>query len=308
MAYRSRSGFTLVELLVVIAIIGVLVALLLPAVQAAREAARRASCVNNLKQLGLTIHNFHDTNSRMPYNGDPVSNAGCCSAASRAEWSWIARSLPFLEQANLHSQLRVSQGGFPADSISAPLLRNMPPGLRCPSDPSDETFTNRAQHSGIAVAGASYAGVSGSNWAWGDYTYTPPGESNNGLDDGNGLFFRSDVKKRITFAKITDGLSNTFMVGEDVPMFNVHSGWSYANHANGTCAIPPNVGVPIGTPAGINSTAGNWPNVYSFRSMHPGGLQFCKADGSVTFVPETIDLNTYRLLASIRDGQVANLP
>ncbi len=308
MSDRNRTGFTLVELLVVIAIIGVLVALLLPAVQAAREAARRSSCVNNLKQLGLAAHNFHDTFNRIPYNGDPVSNAGCCSPASRAEWSWIARCLPFMEQENLYDQLRVDQGGFPADSINQPLLRNKVPSMRCPSDPSPETFTNRSQHSGIEVSAGSYAGVTGSNWAWGDYTHQPPGDSNNGLDDGNGMLYRRDVMRIRSFAIVTDGLSNTFMVGEDVPLYNVHAGWSYANHAIGTCAIPPNVGIPVGSPAGINSSAGNWPNVYSFRSQHPGGLQFCRGDGSVSFVPETIDLAVYRLLASVNDGQVVDTP
>ena len=123
------------------------------------------------------------------------------------------------------------------------------------------------------------------------------------------MFYRSDVREgKRPLAIITDGTSNTLMIGEDIAYLNVHSGWAYSNHATGTCAIPLNVGVPIGNPAGIDSTPANWPNVYSFRSRHPGGAQFALADGSVRFIPETIELQVYRDAASVNGGEAIVLP
>lgn len=305
---HRRPAFTLVELLVVIAIIGVLVALLLPAVQAAREAARRSSCQNNLKQLAIAVHNFHDTQNRLPYNGDPNTLSGCCYDANARQWSWIARSLPYMEQNNLYDQARIGENELMANRLD--YIKVTVKLFLCPSDPdSRDPRTDCANFpGGTPVGQTNYKGVAGANWAWGNWTNTGPSGDNNGLDNGDGMFFRSDVKKTRTLASIKDGTSNTLMIGEDIPAMNIHCAWPYSNTATGTCSIPPNTGVPKGTPPGIDTTPGNWPNVYSFRSHHPAGLQFALADGSVTFIPKSIDLTVYRNAATRNGGESTSLP
>src|SRR5262245_41944510 len=104
---RTRSGFTLIELLVVIAIIAILIGLLLPAVQKVREAAARMSCSNNLKQLALGVHNYQDSQGRIPYNGDDIRRSGCCYTVGYTQWSWLARMLPYIEQDNRYKQLGI---------------------------------------------------------------------------------------------------------------------------------------------------------------------------------------------------------
>jgi prepilin-type N-terminal cleavage/methylation domain-containing protein/prepilin-type processing-associated H-X9-DG protein len=319
---HSHRGFTLVELLVVIAIIGTLVSLLLPAVQAAREAARRSSCQNNLKQLAIAVQNCADATRRFPYNGDIGTKSGCCAAANTAPayWSWIARSLPYIEQQSLYHLAKISEN-MPlhtdpaADPVNGPGIRQAIgmdlKTVLCPSDGRSTSgpLTDRPQFTGIGLGQTNYKGVAGSNWAWGNWTFDAGGNyGTNGLDTGNGIFYRSDVRARTTFAFVTDGTSNTFMIGEDLPSSNVHCAWPYSNTATGTCAIPLNTGLPKPTTSPVDTSPANWPNVYSFRSRHPGGGQFAMVDGSVHFVSQTIDLNIYRALATIDGGEVAPLP
>nr|WP_160163450.1 DUF1559 domain-containing protein [Pirellula staleyi] len=316
--HRKRPGFTLVELLVVIAIIGVLVALLLPAVQAAREAARRTDCNNKLKQLAIAIHNHHDTTNSMPRSISP--NTFGYDAAGRS-WSWIAKVLPFMEQTALYDATTAGAStvyAFNAVESRIPGTTNQSCGevikaLQCPSDNTwgQGWNTTRANHGGTRMGLTCYKGVCGSNWAWGSFTNTGPTGNNNGLDAGNGMFFRSDGGTTIptspeTFAATTDGLSNTFMIGEDLPGLNQHCGWAAANYSTGTCSIPLNNGLVTGQP-GFNSP-GDWPNLYSFRSRHPNGAQFAKGDGSVSFISQTIDLTLYRALASKSGAEAVSAP
>src|SRR5262245_42930091 len=157
----ARGGFTLVELLVVIAIIGVLVALLLPAVQAAREAARRMKCTNNLRQLALACHNHHDVTGTLPRDGNPnpggldnshgTNGTGCCGAAA-PHWSWIARSLPYFEQKNLFEQANIPLNNLNQNQQTLTVISTVLPMLTCASDQTlPRTRTNSADLAGALV-------------------------------------------------------------------------------------------------------------------------------------------------------------
>jgi prepilin-type N-terminal cleavage/methylation domain-containing protein len=324
MSGRQRCrGFTLIELLVVIAIIAILIALLLPAVQQAREAARRTECKNKLKQLVLAAHNFHDVNKKFPftyYDGDFSGN-------SRG-WSWIANMLPYIEQQALYDQI-----GLGGSSTGAPLQMNATPtggtqlqqvvltAVRCPSDVAPEIATGVANISGN-VAVTSYKGVTGSNWAWGGLNISNPGGQNHGLDRGNGIFdrfmdqrnnnntfFTTDptaAQENFTAIKdVTDGTSNTLMIGESSNAWATHTGfWGFFNHSVSTCAHPPNFKQANGTMWG----RGDWGNNYTFHSYHPGGVQFALGDGAVVFVNDNITIAIYRGLATKQGSEVVSLP
>lgn len=321
----ARSAFTLVELLVVIAIIGVLVALLLPAVQAAREASRRTKCTNSLRQLAIACHNHHDVMGTLPRNGNAngltqshtAQGTGCCGAAG-PRWSWIARALPFFEQKNMYDSANVPINNLNQNAQTLAMISTVLPILTCASDNTlPRTRTNSADLGGVNVAVTSYKGVSGANWGADFFPtessfstpYSNPGVdgSRNGLENGDGIFWRADIRKgTMRLSEISDGTSNTFMIGEDVPMLIQWNAWAYPNGANGTCAIPPNVGVTLGDPDLGLPGFGRWPTRYSFRSRHPSGLNFALADGSVRFVSNNIALLTYRALATRAGGETAS--
>jgi prepilin-type N-terminal cleavage/methylation domain-containing protein/prepilin-type processing-associated H-X9-DG protein len=299
-----RSAFTLIELLVVIAIIAILIGLLLPAVQKVREAAARMSCQNNIKQLAIAIHSYHDANGQFPTSGAPgyVDN----NSVNTQNWSWLVKILPYIEQDNLYRAT-----GAPTATVNAnpTAVQTTVKTFLCPSDTNNTTArtdTNIAYNTTFAVGMTNYKGVSGSAWMWGSYATGPSGVTgtNPGLDSGNGWIYRSNGGQNYpgprTMASIIDGTSNTFFVGEDIADFNQHLSWPHFNGCTGTTAIPPN---------NLNTIAsrGDWPNVYSFRSRHTGGLNFALGDGSVRFVTNSVPLSIYRAFGTMNGGEVVTL-
>jgi prepilin-type N-terminal cleavage/methylation domain-containing protein/prepilin-type processing-associated H-X9-DG protein len=309
-----RLAFTLIELLVVIAIIGILISLLLPAVQKVREASNRTKCANNMKQLALAALSYHDAAGRFPVNSGTSLNL------NNTNWSWLSRILPYLEQDNLYRQ-----GGIPIATLAScpTVIEVQIKTFLCPSDPRSNNGprTDEFNIGPTPVGQTNYKGVSGANWgndagigntgrAGSPFTCDPrwrnasASGSFNGLDDGDGIFFRDDFRRPRKLADVVDGTSNTFMIGEDVPAKNEHCDWPFANHATGTCGIAPNAK----NISGQEFSPHDWPNVYSFHSLHPGGLQFAYADGSVHFISDSIPPTVYRALATMNGGEVVTWP
>ncbi len=296
---RNRA-FTLIELLVVIAIIGILVALLLPAIQSAREAARRVQCNNNLKQIGLALQNYHDTYKSFPSGYIyPSGFANVAAAANRESWGWPALTLPFLEQQALHDQLGVTrqplyQGFTTGGTAFKDLVLTSIPGFICPSDTEynkpGNVHQNRNFDDGVGVlAGGIPAPVR-------------PGLSNyigvSGHRDvvqrtlNTGIFFGDSA---ISMADITDGTSNTFAVGERDTK-NCRGGtWLGVRNPNGSGTRGTQVVLGHSRPK-INqdTTAIPWGTANlgcgeGFSSLHPGGALFLLCDGSVRFVSDSIN-------------------
>lgn len=310
-----RRGFTLVELLVVIAIIGVMVGLLLPAVQAAREAARRMSCSNNLKQIGLGLHNYHDTHRVFPagfYMNNGSYPAGAVKTPQELAngLAWSTMILPFIEQAPLYDLVQaqtlsfgrhweLANGAAPANAIAA--ARTGVSSYNCPSDTLGLINSKRGNY-----GTNNYLGNSG----------------NAAAIDRNGIFW---VNSRVLMRDILDGTSNTVMVVERT---GTRSNPTVPNCATVACNWSAGIwigaryrGAPVGWHPGTDSTdidsygGGNatylinrsnqtWGSAWGNGSTHPGGLQWTLCDASVRFVSESIDMLTYRHLRRRDDGAV----
>jgi prepilin-type N-terminal cleavage/methylation domain-containing protein len=331
---RRRSGFTLIELLVVIAIIAVLIALLLPAVQQAREAARRTQCRNNLKQLGLALHNYHDNFNAFPPGWIGHTNGNVNLPFSG--WGWSAMLLPGLDQAPLYNNLTNrflttfpygATNGNTVIAIPAPTaleiaaLNTPLPAFRCPSD----TGNNLLQNTNVLTTGAppgttvaptnqfarsNYPGVVG-------WDSTTPANIGRGLVDGvvaTSALYRGTFgeNSRVGIRDMTDGSSNTLVIGERWTIRNTAA--TDAGHATWAGCL--NRGTDEGQAATLGdsfirinadtdgNTATPRDNTTGFASHHVGGAHFLVGDGTVKFVSENIDLATYRWLSTINDGNV----
>ncbi|MCA9059295.1 MAG: DUF1559 domain-containing protein [Planctomycetaceae bacterium] len=297
---RSR-GFTLIELLVVIAIIAILIALILPAVQQAREAARRTQCRNNLKQIGLALHNYHDAHGCFPPGWiavDPVTRMHAAHHAGSGV-GWGTMILPYLEQVNLYNQFNPNV--WISDPLNKPFLNTTVPTYLCPSDPQPERWQIEEEGSpGTVLAElptANYIGAFGTEEL--DGCENPPGTApvaTNGQCRGNGILYHNS---RTKMRDITDGTTNTFVVGER--RTNPDLGW-YSTWAG----MVPEGEESFQRILGSADHAPNDPSAHfdDFSSVHTGGAQFLLGDGSCRFISENIDRKVYQSLATIRGGEV----
>ena len=322
---RRRQGFTLVELLVVIAIIGILIALLLPAVQAAREAARRSECTNKLKQIGLALHNYHDTYRTFPAGAYCRPNSG--TDCSGLEWraTGFVSILPFMEQTALADLYNVNCGtggcnDTSGDTPQSAFLAQTNLGCYlCPSRTLRDYACNpRNGHLDDSDVGNTYASSycfnSGRKWGGGGEDYFARSVASRDLKRA-GPFSANSVTP---MAKIRDGTSNTLMVGEAEQddsdtnytaigitdssiLTRRHAYWTEGrHHVMRSTELPP---YPTIGECYVRYAPSSWVECnYGFGGPHPGGVNMALCDASVRFVSETVDLPTWRNLGPMMDG------
>ncbi len=306
---RGRSAFTLIELLVVIAIIAILIGLLLPAVQKVRDAAARTQCVNNLKQMGLALHGYHDVYGALPQGQVPWANPGVTTPPYEGSWSWQAQILPYIEQENVYRMAKAFAGpawpnyyswNNPAAAVKMKIYT-------CPADSRGPVSYPNWGAPSVDQALTGYLGVSGTTSTARD-----------------GILHTGS---KVVLVQITDGTSNTLMVGERPPNSNLEFGWwfaayGYDGRGNGDCVMTTNdlaianyfnssygcdttnMALKIGLQPG-KPTVGC--DAAHFWSFHSGGSLFLMGDGSARMVAYTNN-NILPALSTRVGGEVANLP
>ncbi len=310
MSVKAKKGFTLVELLVVIAIIGILVALLLPAVQSARESARRMACVNNLKQIGIALHMYHDSHDTFPAGG--ITEGNCCGTPSGI--TWTISILPFLEQQALFEQY--DSNSFNEDPVNAVVRETFLPIYACPSEENVDLLEqpDSGPGSGLFYRRGSYRAVSGrsdgSGW-W---------DNNQAIDAGLSITWRGPLHSVGTHgmswereSDITDGLSNTMMVGEMTSVDNGQGStasrrrtfWAYTYTSYNQSTVVPQSRtfiVDYERCVAIGGLGGSNPCKRGWGSSHPNGINFLFCDSSVRFVRPLADMLLFAAQATIEGG------
>ncbi|MEX0679481.1 MAG: DUF1559 domain-containing protein [Pirellulales bacterium] len=288
-----RRGFTLIELLAVIAVIGMLCALLLPAVQAAREAARRTQCQNNMKQIGLALQNYHDRCRSFP----PSTVVDWNRPEPTGWWSWIVRILPELDEQPLYDQFDLRDDVWTNSNKYKPYTSQRLAVLLCPSDPNNERVYQSDEQSPAdeAFALTNYLGCRGS---------TRQGPSPDGFYPsrmpGNGVF--PDVNQVVRLAHVTDGASRTMLIGERPADPETYWGWWAAGrgvdeHGLGDYVLDSSEGLHEGSLSGSADLLHYW-------SAHPGGAHVAMCDGSVRFLSYSMDSTTFLALGSRNGSEV----
>ncbi|HUQ72699.1 MAG TPA: DUF1559 domain-containing protein [Planctomycetaceae bacterium] len=314
---RHRSGFTLIELLVTIAIIGVLVALLLPAVQQAREAARRTQCLNNMKQIGLALHNFHDTYGHFPaaHSQDPNNIAVDYGQPRPYDdeyyFTWLVRILPYIDHSPLYNNVRFEEDAFMNPSTGLPgggfLNEQNITVYHCPSIPGGDQPYVYDFPPEVRFAHTNYLGVNGTD------------------------MFRFDgilhVNSKVKITDVKDGSSHTLLVGERPPNQGAYWGWWFAGAgwypwfgapdtvlgteeriSDGTECLPtaPQSRYQQGSFQFEDDGFGDDKSVWHFWSAHSDGAYFLFADGHVRFIGYTVDRNVFRNLGTRNGGESDN--
>ncbi len=326
---RRKSGFTLVELLVVIAIIGILVALLLPAIQAAREAARRTQCINQIRQLMLALQNYHDSKGAFP----PGVTNDNGELFTYPRLTWMMYTFPYMEEGAVFGAFNAKatkgcHGGVWLDPTNYPAVSKSIAVLLCPSDGEGDRFHNHPDCGG-QVAKGNYAGFFGNVNMGAVYDYAHgkiPGATTTPQHHPAAFMLNRAVK----ISMITDGTSHTMMVGEILKglagndrdyrgvYWYDHVGTSQIFTASGPNTANPDFLFPIWCTGSVNSPRLNLPcrpgagdgtnNVAASRSRHPGGVQVGFTDGSARFVPDSVELSVWQAMGSINNEEVLDLP